>query len=223
MHAIAGRRTGVVSAAALALLLILVPGSPAHSKDESSPGFISQVGIGAGSFVRTQTEGDNISRFAVGLESKVGAILSDHVALFLLAAVAFNDSKAAVDYTRWVSQEDEYTLLRALFLGWLIPLAFFADSQMIVGPGITFYTSRRQPSLYVEAGGGFSIIPSIADRSYLFGTGVFGGLGVEITDWIGFGARAIWAPSALHSRWTRSDDSVLSVLAMLQLGRSRKR
>jgi hypothetical protein len=203
-----------LTAAVLTALLLC---GTAGAQESTRPAISAQMGIGAGRFSRFQSDsaGANLSRFALGFESKVGANLGDYVSFFVLTAVSINEVEAGVNYTRWVAQDDEYKAARIL-LGILIPFAFLGDSHGIIGPGVSVYFRAQNPAPYVEAGAGLSSVISVADRSYLFGSGFFGGVGVDITDQIGVGVRAVWTPARLDSDWTSSTPSdALTVLGMV--------
>lgn len=189
----------------------------ANAQQSSRSGISGQVGIGVGRFYRfePQSSDADVSRFALGFESKVGANLGDYISVFMLSAISINEVEAGVSYARWVAQDDEYTAAR-IPLGLFIPFAFLGDSHSIVGPGIGVYFRAENPAPYVEAGVGLSSFISAADRRYQFGSGFFGGAGVEITDRVGVGVRAIWTPARLDSDWTSSSPSdALTVLGML--------
>ena len=135
----------------------------------------------------------------------------------MYSALAINDFALAEKFARWVFKDDGYALVKAVFLMWFIPMAVFADSHAVVGPGFAWHVSPSAPSFYVEAGGGFSSMQSYADDSYIFGFAVFGGLGMEITEDIGFGVRVMWSPPAFHSKWTSNDDHIISLIAVLEI------
>jgi hypothetical protein len=191
--------------------------SSAEEQGAAVRGF-SQIGIGVGRTYRGDEDGGLGSPlFSFGFDSRVGMRLGEHGALFLYTGIVIHDVATGVDYTRWVFQDDEYLVLKAFSLSWLIPAAFLLDSHVMAGPGITFYTSAQAPAAFVEVGGGLSSNQSVAHSYYAFGSGLFGGAGVQITDHVGVLLRVLWAPSSLASRWTSSDGDALSLLAMLQL------
>ena len=187
----------------------------------SLAGSTQQIGVGVGRFYRLDSEssGPDVSRFAINLETKVSTELGSYVSFFVLGAISINAVENGVNYTRWVGQKDEYTAARIL-AGVAIPFAFLGDSHSIIGPGITIYIRPVNPAPYVEAGVGLSSVISSADDSYLFGSGFIGGAGVEITDQIGVGVRAIWTPARLDSGWTSSSATdALTVVAMVSFAR----
>ncbi len=204
------------------LLIALVAAASAlaplcsEEKDAEARPF-SQIGIGLGRTYRGDPDGGlGLPRASFGFDSRVGMRLGEHGAIFLYSGIVIDDVATGVDYTQWVFQNDDYQVLKAFFLSWLIPAAFLLDSHIMVGPGLAFYTSAQAPSLFFEVGGGLSSNQSVADSLFALGTGVFGGAGVRITDHVGFLVRTIWVPSALNSRWTPYDGEVLSLLAMLE-------
>jgi hypothetical protein len=70
----------------------------------------------------------------------------------------------------------------------------------------------------MEGGFGYSSIQSISRELFIMGLGMFAGFGVEITDHISCGLRAIWSPSFLHSGWfSPSDDDYFSLLLVFYI------
>ncbi|MFC1654588.1 hypothetical protein ACFL2F_02180 [Myxococcota bacterium] len=209
------------------LLSVLLVGSAARAeeepKEDSGRGtFFRTSGFGAGSYFRTDYDGGKVdnrtfSRFAIGFDTKLGANIGDYFSVYLYSALAINDFALAEKFARWVFKDDGYVLFKAMFLMWFIPMAVFADSHAVVGPGIAWHVSPSAPSFYIEAGGGFSSMQSYADDSYIFGFAVFSGLGMEITEDVGFGVRVMWSPPAFHSKWTSNDDHIISLIAVLEI------
>ncbi len=199
----------VVAAAALAPVWA--------GEQEADPRGFAALGIGLGRTYRGDPDGGlGIARPSFGFDSRIGMRLGDHGAIFLYSGIVIDGVETGTDFTRWVFQDDQYMAERAFLLWWVIPLAFLLDSHVMVGPGITFYTSEGAPSLFFEVGGGISSNQSVADSLWAIGSGVFGGGGVRITNHVGFLVRVIWVPSALNSRWTRYDGELLTALAMLE-------
>jgi hypothetical protein len=209
------------------LLALLLVGSTARAEEEPQKEsgrstFFRTSGFGAGSYFRTDYDGGDkqnqtFARFAIGLDTKLGANIGDYFSVYFYSAVTINDFALAEKFARWVFKDDGYVLFKAMFLMWFIPMAVFADSHAVVGPGIAWHVSPSAPSFYVEAGGGLSSLQSYADGSYIFGFAVFGGLGMEITEDIGFGVRVLWSPPAFHSHWTSNDDHIVSLIAVLEI------
>ena len=179
-----------------------------------------QTGLGVGRFYRSESDtAADLPRFALGFETKVSTDLGPYVSFFVLGAVTINAVEAGRDYTQWVTQDDEYKAAR-IMTGLLIPFAFLGDSHSIIGPGLTIHIRPENPAPFVEAGVGLSSVISAADESYLFGSGFFGGAGVDITDRISVGVRAIWTPRRLDSGWTSSSATdAMTVLGMLSFAR----
>jgi hypothetical protein len=213
-----GRAYGPSLAAVIVAALLLCGAAGAQESDRS--GISGHMGIGVGRFYRYDPDaaGREVSRFALGFESKVSANLGPYVSVFVLSAVSINEIEAGVNFARWVGQDDEWTAARIL-LGLFIPFAFLGDSHGMVGPGVSVRFRAQNPAPYAEVGAGLSSVISVADRSYLFGSGFFGGVGVDITDRIGAGVRAVWTPARLDSGWTSSSPtSALTVLGMVHFG-----
>ena len=133
----------------------------------------------------------------------------------MYTGLVINDVATGVGYTDWVFQNDDYLILRAFFLSWLIPMAFLLDSHVVIGPGLAFYARSEPPSIFLEGGVGLSSNQSVADERFTMGAAVFGGAGVDVTKHLGFVLRVLWAPSGLNSRWTPEGEA-LSLLAMLR-------
>jgi hypothetical protein len=209
------------------LLSVLLVGSAAGAEEEakedsSRSTFFRTSGFGAGSFIRTDYDGGKVdnrtfSRFAIGLDTKLGFNIGGYFSVYLYNALTVNDYALAEKFARWVFKDDGYILPKAMFLMWFIPMAVLADSHAVVGPGIAWHISPSAPSFYIEAGGGFSSLQSYVDESYIFGFVVFGGMGVEITEDIGFAVRVMWSPPAFHSSWTSPDDHIISLIAVLEI------
>ena len=206
-------------------ILLACPVSSAEEEQKEDSGrstFFRTSGFGAGSFIRTDYDGGKVdnrtfSRFAVGLDTKLGFNIGGYFSVFLYTALTVNDYALAEKFARWVFKDDGYILPKAMFLMWFIPMAVFADSHAVVGPGVAWHVSPSAPSFYVEAGGGFSSMQSYVDESYIFGFAVFGGLGMDITEDIGFAVRVMWSPPAFHSKWTATDDHIVSLIAVLEI------
>jgi hypothetical protein len=209
------------------LLAVLLFSSAAEAEEEPKEDsgrstFFRTSGFGAGSYFRTDYDGGDahnqtFARFAIGFDTKLGFNIGDHFSVFLYSGVAINHYLLAEKFARWVFKDDGYVLFKAMFLMWFIPMAVFADSHAVVGPGIAWHISPSAPSFYVEAGGGFSSLQSYVDDSYIFGFAVFGGVGLDITEDIGFAVRVMWSPPAFHSTWTASDDHIVSLIAVLEI------
>jgi hypothetical protein len=211
--------------ACLFAILLTAPASLAEEEKKEESGrstFFRTNGFGVGSYFRTDYDGGDtknqtFARFAVGLDTKLGGRLGDYFSVYFYSAVAFNEFALAEKFARWVFKDDGYVLFKAMFLMWFIPMAVFADSHAVIGPGFAYHTSPSPPSFYFEVGGGLSSLQSYADDTYIFGGVVFGGLGMEITEDIGFGVRVLWSPPAFHSRWTSYDDHIVSLIAVLEI------
>lgn len=208
----------------LACLFSVSPTWAAEEPQEDSgrSTFFRTSGFGAGSFIRTDYDGGQVdnrtfSRFALGLDTKLGFNIGGHFSIYLYSALAVNEYALAEKFARWVFKDDGYVLFKAMFLMWFIPMAVFADCHAVVGPGVAWHISPSAPSFYVEAGGGFSSMQSYVDESYIFGFAIFSGIGVEITEDIGFAVRVMWSPPAFHSSWTPNDDHIISLIAVLEI------
>jgi hypothetical protein len=205
------------------LLASTVSSAGEEQKEESGRSlFFRTSGFGVGSYFRTDYDGENaenqtLARFAIGLDTELGVNLGDYFSLYFYSAVAINDFALAEKFARWVFKDDGYALIKAMFLMWFIPMAVFADSHAVIGPGIAYHVSPSAPSFYVEAGGGLSSLQSYADDTYIFGFAVFGGLGVDITEDIGLAVRVLWSPPPFHSRWTSCDDHIVSLIALIEI------
>ena len=202
-----------------ALSLVILFSSTAMAQESKRSLFFSQTNIGAGWFYRTNFKDTQLtlSRFSLAFENKMGANFAGHFSVFLFSSVVVHEFETVDKFANWVFKDDDFVLLKAMFLMWFIPLAAFLDSHLVVGPGVAYHLSQGPPSVYFEAGGGFSSMQSVADDSYLFGFALFSGAGVEITDSIGFGARLIWTPASFHSQWTPSDSELLSLYLTINL------
>jgi hypothetical protein len=211
--------------ACLLAVLLAAPAAGAEEDEKEDSGrstFFKTGGFGIGSYIRTDYDGGKVdnrtfSRFAVGFDTKLGFNIGDYVSVFLYSGVAINHYVLAEKFARWVFKDDGYVLFKAMFLMWFIPMAVFADSHAVVGPGIAWHVSPSAPSFYIEAGGGFSSMQSYADESYIFGFAIFSGVGMDITEDVGFGVRIMWSPPAFHSGWTPSDDHIISLIAVLEI------
>ena len=212
----------------LACLLALLLACPAYAdeeekkEDSSRSTFFRTSGFGAGSYIRTDYDGGRVpdrtfSRFALGLDTKLGFRIGGHFSVYFYTALTINEFALAEKFARWVFKDDGYILPKAMFLMWFIPMAVFADSHAVVGPGFAWHISPSAPSFYVEAGGGFSSMQSYVDESYIFGFAIFSGMGVDITEDIGFAVRVMWSPPAFHSKWTATDDHIISLIAVLEI------
>ena len=85
---------------------------------------------------------------------------------------------------------------------------------------MTIRVREQNPAPYVEVGVGLSGVISDQDDSYLFGSGFFGGAGVQITDEFGAAVRAVYTPARLDSDWTSSSAATaLTVLGLLTVSR----
>jgi len=206
-------------------MLLACPAASAEEEQKEDSGrstFFRTSGFGAGSYIRTDYDGGKVdnrtfSRFAVGLDTKLGFNIGGYFSVYLYTALTINDYALAEKFARWVFKDDGYILPKAMFLMWFIPMAVFADSHAVVGPGFAWHVSPSAPSFYVEAGGGFSSLQSYVDESYIFGFAVFGGLGMDITEDIGFAVRVMWSPPEFHSKWTATDDHIVSLIAVLEI------
>jgi hypothetical protein len=209
------------------LLAVLLAGTTATAEEEpkedsSRSTFFRTNGFGAGSYFRTDYDGGDannqtFARLALGFDTKLGFNIGDYFSLFLYSGVAINHYLLAEKFARWVFKDDGYVLFKAMFLMWFIPMAVFADSHAVVGPGVAWHISPSAPSFYIEAGGGFSSLQSYVDETYIFGFAVFSGLGMEITEDVGFGVRVMWSPPAFHWTWTASDDHIVSLIVVLEI------
>lgn len=177
------------------------------------------LGVGIGQYFTKESGADGWERrrTAVSFESALGGRVSDRVGFFVLTTIAINEVQAGVEYAEWAWKNDEWTVIRAPFAGLLIPFAFLADSQALIGPGLAIYLLPGTPSLYLEGGIGLSSVQSVADRVFMFGGGAFAGIGADITRRMGFGLRAMWTPDELASDWFSRDFDAMTVTGSLRL------
>ncbi len=185
----------------------------AEETEERGPGIYSDVGIGGGVFYAGY--GDTwITTPAVSLETRLGAHINDNVSVFFLSHISAVSISTAGAFANWIFEDEELIAVKAPLI-LVVPFVAMIDSEICAGPGIAYRTSPNAPSIYVEGGCGYFSFQSLAYRAFVFGIGLFAGIGVEITDEIGVGLRLVYAPSATHSGWTPSRDQHLSIGALI--------
>ncbi len=200
---------------ALAMCVPLFLLSPALNAEETEPpersGLFFNLGLGPGLYHFDYPADRENFNFTFGMDNRIGVRMGGHLSVFLLSHFNVTSLKTASEFSDWVFSEDDVRVGLAVF----IPGAVLLDSQIFFGPGLMFHSDVRAPSIYGEAGFGYSSIQSVSEREFIMGGGLFAGAGVEITPRISVGARIIWSPSAMHSWWTPSDKDYFSAMIFL--------
>ncbi len=201
----------------LAVCIPLLLLSSLLQAEETQPavrsGLFFNFGLGPGLY-RFDDEADRENfNFTFGMDNRIGVRMGGHLSVFLLSHFNVTSLKTASEFSDWVFSENDVRVGLAVF----IPGAVLLDSHIFFGPGLMFHSDVRAPSIYGEAGFGYSSIQSVSESEFIMGGGLFAGAGVEITPRISVGARIIWSPSAMNSWWTPSDKDYFSAMLFLYL------
>jgi hypothetical protein len=198
------------------LLLILPAILPAQEQENLTEnkraGFFVDVGFGGGvNIVDAEKQDDSKMNFTLGIETKVGGHINNNLSIFLLTHLNIFSLETVSEFSDWVFDEEGPRILLAI----CIPFTILLDSQILIGPGLIYHTSSMAPSFFIEGGVGFSSVQSVANDTFVFGVGIFTGLGVEITNDLSCGLRIIWFPSFFFSKWTPSQDNYLTIVGFI--------
>jgi hypothetical protein len=181
------------------------------SGDESQTGqrfgFFTDIGFGGGMFLAARdASGVSILNPSVALETRIGGNINGNLSVFLLTHLNIISFNSVAAFTGWIFEGDESLIMRKSPLIMVIPFAALFDSELFVGPGLMYHAYARAPSFYIEGGAGYFSFQTLAYQSFVIGSGLFIGIGVDITNDIKVGLRLLYAPNF----WTTSKDSFLS-------------
>jgi hypothetical protein len=199
----------------MAFALVLsacVTGRGSKEEEGRSRGYFKHT-LSVGTYVHVEEGREETAnkRLAVAFESKFGIRFNDHLSMFILSAMSMNYFETVADYAEWMFQKDDYTFFR-LWLIPTLPMAVFINSQILAGPGLCWNINAGLPSVYIEAGTGLSSVQNLHDEAWRVGFGLFTGIGMDITDDLGFVFRALWSPPWMQAHESDTQVHFFSLL-----------